>query len=411
MKLLKTTTFYPSYLNYFYRKHPELIDKSFAEQKAALDYDAFGWADYWSNALTPLGFEVMEIIANAEPMQRVWARENSVPGYAGISLDEIVLAQTKRFRPDILWFEDYNIDLLKNIKSEVSSVRLTLGWVGSAIPRTDIWRQMDLILSCAQESVETLNKAGYSATQLHHGFDPRINERLQERPKQFNFSFIGQLIRFNTFHLQREFLLEQLAMRIGLDIFSPSADIGWKDDLRALVMAASYGGVKFLKAVGFPESALRALPVIGIAVDLPSRPLSPINPILKRFIKPGVFGLEMFQVIRDSKIALNIHADSSPRYASNMRLFETTGIGTCMVTDWKDNLPDLFDPDTEIVTYKTVDECVEKVIWLLNHPNEREEIARAGQARTLREHTFSNRAVILNEIIKKRMRARKCYAT
>jgi len=405
VKLLKVTTYYPSYLRDFYSKNPWLTDKSFIEQQAAFAYDAFGWADYWTHALTPLGYNVMEITYNAEPMQRAWAKENSIPDPMGIDLNKIALAQAKSFRPDILWFDDSNNALLQAIKSEVPSIRFVLGWVGSALPRTEAWHHMDIILSCAPESVEHLKKKGYRAAHLHHGFDPRINSRLKNGPKQINFSFIGQLVRLNQFHMERERLLEQLATHIGIDIFSPSADLGWKDDVKALLTAGAYGGMKVLKAVGIPESALRALPIIGRTIDLPSKPLSPVNPILKPFLKSAVFGLDMFQVLRTSRITLNIHADSSPRFASNMRLFETTGVGTCMVTDWKSNLPDLFEPDKEAVTYKTTDECLEKVAWLLDHPREREEIARAGQSRTMRAHTFAQRALLLNEIIHKQMRA------
>jgi spore maturation protein CgeB len=75
MKLLKLTTFYPSYINNFYACHPKLANKSYFEQKMALNYDAFGWADFWSEALTPLGYEVMEIVANAMPMQKAFAKE------------------------------------------------------------------------------------------------------------------------------------------------------------------------------------------------------------------------------------------------------------------------------------------------------------------------------------------------
>ena len=83
-----------------------------------------------------------------------------------------------------------------------------------------------------------------------------------------------------------------------------------------------------------------------------------------------------------------------------MRLFEATGVGTCLLTDWKENLSELFEIDREIVTYKSVDECIEKAKWLLEHPQERELIAKAGQARTLKDHTFAQRAVQLDKIIR-----------
>ncbi len=84
-----------------------------------------------------------------------------------------------------------------------------------------------------------------------------------------------------------------------------------------------------------------------------------------------------------------------------MRLFETTGVGACLLTDWKENLSDLFEPDKEVLTYRTAEECVEKVNYILEHEAERRSIAAAGQRRTLREHNFEKRAVLIDEIIRR----------
>ena len=108
----------------------------------------------------------------------------------------------------------------------------------------------------------------------------------------------------------------------------------------------------------------------------------------------------MFQVLRDSRISFNSHIDISPRSASNMRLFEATGVGSCLITDWKENLSDIFEPESEVVTYRSAEECVEKVRWLLDHPKEREQIAAQGQARTLKDHTFARRAELLDELLR-----------
>jgi len=55
------------------------------------------------------------------------------------------------------------------------------------------------------------------------------------------------------------------------------------------------------------------------------------------------------------------------------------------------------------VTYKSEEDCIEKVNWLLSHPNELKQIAAAGQKRTLRDHTFEKRAEELHEIISKEL--------
>jgi spore maturation protein CgeB len=108
----------------------------------------------------------------------------------------------------------------------------------------------------------------------------------------------------------------------------------------------------------------------------------------------------MFQQLLNTRVVFNHHIDISPVSASNMSLFETTGVGACLLTDWKKNLSGLFEPDKEVLTYRSAEECVEKVNYILEHEDERRSIAAAGQLRTLREHTFDNRAARIDEIIR-----------
>lgn len=85
-------------------------------------------------------------------------------------------------------------------------------------------------------------------------------------------------------------------------------------------------------------------------------------------------------------------------------MFEATGVGSCLLTDSASNVRDLFEPDNEIVTYTSVDECVEKVNYLFEHEAERAQIARAGQSRTLRDHTTRERSRQIDELIQHMLR-------
>ena len=72
-----------------------------------------------------------------------------------------------------------------------------------------------------------------------------------------------------------------------------------------------------------------------------------------------------------------------------MRLFEATGVGALLLTEAGPNLAELFAPGREVVAYDGTDDLVEKVDAL---PRRRRATAsrsrRAGQARTLAEHTY-----------------------
>ncbi len=83
-----------------------------------------------------------------------------------------------------------------------------------------------------------------------------------------------------------------------------------------------------------------------------------------------------------------------------MRLFEGTACGALVLTDAVANgLDELFETGREIVVYQNDADLLEKVAYYLSHEEEREAIARAGQRRTLGEHTYAHRVAKMVEIV------------
>ena len=107
----------------------------------------------------------------------------------------------------------------------------------------------------------------------------------------------------------------------------------------------------------------------------------------------------MYEVLYNASIALNNHISVAREYANNMRLYEATGVGTLLVTDAKDNLASLFEPGKEVVAYHSPEEAIEIIDYYLGHKEERNAIAKAGQERTLREHTYRHRMQELIDIL------------
>ena len=100
----------------------------------------------------------------------------------------------------------------------------------------------------------------------------------------------------------------------------------------------------------------------------------------------------MYRILRASQITLNRHVTQvSGPFAANMRLFEATGMGALLLTDWKENLHELFQPEKEVATYRTAEECVDKLHFYQTHEAERERVASAGQRKTLAAHTYRQR--------------------
>jgi hypothetical protein len=408
MRLAKISTAYPAYLERFYLKHDGLAEKTSMEQQAALDYDAFGFADFWKSALEPLGYRVTEILANAMTLQKAWAAENGVeiPSDASEStlLLDLAAVRIRRLKPEVLFLTNYAIfskEWIRELRERCPSIRLVLGWCGAPFNDASVFEAYDLVLTCIPELKERFVGMGHRSEHIDHAFDPRILDRIStETEPHMDFTFIGQVVRDRRFHTEREELLSYLLKRTGIQIFSPSSGGQLDEILRAVRRGMIYDLRQSLKGMGVPETVLDRMPMVRRARVWKERPLLPINRRLGKAMRPPLFGLEMFQALHDSRVTLNSHINISPRSASNMRLFEATGVGACLLTDWKENIGDLFAPDLEVVTYRSEEECVEKVRWLIDHPAQREEIGRAGQKRTLKDHTFDNRVQLLDKMIR-----------
>ena len=400
MRFAYLTAVYPTYVRSFYGSHATLELESYDTQLAALDRHAFAWVGAWPRALSPLGYDVHEVLCNVAPLQRTWAWENDKSLFGRDELRRVALQQIKRIRPEVLLFDYHDAALLRAIRDEVSDLRLVLGWVGGTVPQGVAWNQYDLVLSCAPESVELLRARGIRCAQMHHGFNDATLAHLQEHRQWSDIAFFGQIVTERSFHGARErFLSDLIDAGVDIQIFTPSFDSTRK---RGLVTAAKIGvwwTVRAMRSIQIPTQAIRRIPLIRQGLNWSARPGSTVSRTLTPHLRPAVYGLDLFQAISDSRVTLNIHADTSVRFASNMRLFETTGVAGCLVTDWKENLSELFEPDKEIVAYKSTDECLEKIRWLLDHPDAASAMGRAAQARTMRDHTYRRRAERLNELI------------
>lgn len=407
MKIVKIQTAYPSYLAQFYERRPELRNQDYAEQKRALDEDAFGWADFWGHAFRQLGHGVEEFLANAEPLQRAWARENDFPEAGDSWMLEIAKEQVVRSKAEILFLVDYEnfpASWVREVRRACPSLRLVAGYCGAPFSDPTVFAAYDIVLSDTLELVEQFEKAGHKAYRIYHGFDPRILDRVgRQAPKEMDFTFIGSIVRGNAFHLEREKILERLVEQPGIEIFCPAKDVNLSEQARFFGRRAAYALASALRGAGLSSEAVASIPKLSRAAYWAHPPLYPVNLRLKPKMHPPVYGLDMFRLLRASRATFNCHINVSPRTANNIRLYEATGMGACLVTDWKENISDLFVPDKEVVTYRSPDECVEKMTWLLSHPDKLEEIALAGQARTLRDYSWRQRAERVAEIFRENM--------
>lgn len=397
MKIAILSTLYRGAIKWFYKRNPSIAEKPYWEHKQLFDDEVSLWASAWGRALSKQNHDVLTFPLNAKPLLSAWATNESV---SEGSHEKIILELLQRFRPDIVWFDSWNVAILKSIKKHIASIRLVLGVSGSAIGALDIFRETDVILTPAPETVGRLSDKGFTVYHLDHAFDPQWMQNVQRREKDYGAIFIGQIVRGETFHVERERMLKELVEAVDLNIFSPTFDMGIQEVLATFASQAAYVALLPIRKMGL-SSHFSRIEKIRKVLELSHLPRLPYDRQLKKKMSPPVYGVEMLQLLSDSQVVVNIHADSSPSFASNMRLFETTGAGSTLLTEHRKNISDLFRVDTEIVTYTSSQDCAEKAHWLLSHPTECSAIAEAGQRRTQREHTFAKRAQNFLEIVER----------
>jgi hypothetical protein len=389
VKFLIANTDYSDFLSELYARDHQLSEQPFGEQLRIRYVTRFGVADFYSRNLRALGHEALDVYVNNAHMQRAWAKEfmaNEPPNRSAFDrvLDRlwretdrrvlrrvrplihswfrqdadgwrILAAQVEHHRPDVFLnqaMDGIDSRWLHKIKP---SVRLMVGQhAATSLPDEGDYSCYDLVVSSFPPTVELFRRKGIPAVLHRLGFDPEVLPTPSDRERMYPVTFVGSL---SAVHRSR---------------------IEWLEQVCALV----------------PE-----LKIWGPGIDL----LDSSSPLRRRHM--GVaWGSDMYDVLLRSQITLNHHGDVAA-YANNCRLFEATGAGAMLVTDWKANLHDLFDVGREVAAYRTPEECAQTIRHYLDHPDACRAMARAGQARTLRDHTYRIRMQELVEIVHKRMAA------
>lgn len=86
--------------------------------------------------------------------------------------------------------------------------------------------------------------------------------------------------------------------------------------------------------------------------------------------------------------------------AVNQRVFDVPCCGAFLLTDYRRQMEELFEPGREIVYYNHPDEIPGLVEIYMNAPEKRERISRAARKRVLAHHTYDHRMTSLVETMR-----------
>jgi hypothetical protein len=376
MRFLITNCDYPAFLSCLYAQNPGLTEAPYAEQLRVRNESLFGTADFYSEHLRRLGHDAIDIHINNKALQLAWAREQgiTVPGDVAWTfrlrrgivpwlsrqrssrwMYAILRAQIEQYQPDVVLNHQVALapDFFRSIRPQHG---LLIGQhAATALPAGADFGGYDLMLSSFPPTLEFFRPRGIAVRLLRLGFDPRAltAARPADAP-EYQVTMVGSL---EGVHRERLLWLEELC---------------------------------------------RALPQLRVFGPAPTH-LPASSPIHAHY-EGQAWGRAMFGVLSRSRIAINHHG-SVPPYANNMRLYEATGMGALLLTDWKPDLEQIFVPGREAVAYHSTRMCLDQIHYYLAHDDQRRTIARAGQARTLREHSYAARMRELLSIIEEVMPA------
>lgn len=396
MKVLFISYCYDTYWRQLYRAHYELRNMPYSTQSEAVIKDHFMFYGVYPYYLSSLGYECEEFFYNIEPLQQTWSKENGIEWIGSSYIQRNTLEKLRQFKPDIVFITgtEFGISWLSAARKACPSIRLFVRWCAISVPVASL-RGYDLILTSTRGLEHKMRDGGLNVERLPFAFDPRILDEIKNRgEKNIPLSFIGQINFSKGFHLNRAQIISRL---IDEDLITPfiQRPISLKYELylrtirRARLMTSHFG---------LTAAAVASWPVIGrhLATD-DYVDLSIARKIARKTQGPR-YGLEMYRALARSLATFNIHIDAAGDYVGNVRMYEATGVGTCLLTDWKKDLKEFFEIDSETVAYSCADEAVEKARWLAQNPRECMAIGDAAQKRVLREHTYEHRALCLHKI-------------
>jgi len=109
----------------------------------------------------------------------------------------------------------------------------------------------------------------------------------------------------------------------------------------------------------------------------------------KHCMRKYIVGEEKAHILYGAKIVFN-NLHFAEVESVNCRFYEANGCGAFQICDYKPILKDLLPIDPELVSFKTIEEGVEKVNYYLSHPEERYFIADKVYNHFLKNYTYDH---------------------
>ncbi len=351
-----------------------LKDQNYKKLKSDFFALKIGYSNSFSRCMNTLGNKSEEIIYNFNNLQKLWKPQSNT-----ITNFEILLSQIEEYRPDVIFFQGtppISSAELKTIKKKFPFIKKTVIHCGFQI-NEQILEETDVLLLASPHLYNLYKDKIKNIHIVYHYFDDDILNYVFDITKKDYLVFCGKTgSKFNRDHYTRFKLLNKICHKFDIKCYSQEFS---KDENKQLSQLKILN--LFLKKIFNRDIFLH---------DYYSNKI--LGPI---------FGLEMYQKIKQAYGVLNSHVNYNKKpinFSVNMRLFETTGVGTAIFTENSKNIYEIFNKDG-IIVYEDEDDLVNKINYYQNNLEELVEIGKKGQQHTLKYHTAKKRVKEINQII------------
>jgi spore maturation protein CgeB len=369
MKIMFIDTYYEDFLEILPNLYPKIDVCTYSEALELTIGHGFGTGAALSTAFNRLGHKTTVVIPNSHLLQSKWCKENLSkqpnsrlqkwsPILNRVSAFELFLStigpgsllekQVKDFLPDVVYIQDINYVLPENVLRLRQLGFTVVGEIASPLPPDRFLKSYDAIVSALPTIVSYCENLGVKAFNLPLAFDDANVSAHKRVDRDIDTIFIGSVGKaWQTLELLTEVAKEVSNLRI----YGPISD-------RSIAKAG-----------------------------------------LQEFYFGEAWGAEMFALLNRSKISLNRHGKMAGNYSVNMRMFEATGMGCLLLTDYKSQTKHIFEPDIDLVMYNDLKDAGRLAKKYLDDSQSLESIASSGQRRTLNNHTYFHRATELIEFL------------
>ncbi len=302
--------------------------------------------------------------------------------------DEILIELVNTNKPDVIFTFLNKYEISKNTFKKIKAKSISLAWFADDHWRYNIYSKymapfFDYCLTTSKTAFEHYKRDGFgNVIKTQWAANPRYYKNL-DLEKIYDVSFIGY-----KYGIRPHIINTIKNNRINIKVFGK----GWTElPVRKKINKKIKGIFKIntLRELSFFEQILNKFQVTSF--------FKPQKENESKFISFS----KLVRLYNISKINLNLAESSANEKILQIkgRNFEIPMCGGLILTKYIPELTEYYDIGEEIICYENLNDLINKINYFLKHEEEREDVAKRGYERSIKEHTYEKRfKTIFNEI-------------